>query len=386
MDFVLACDIMLDLEGSIRPALYLAEGLVEKGYKISMVSPIISRNVENYLNAKGIKPINLRVKLFAENFGLSFLWLEIWAREAFLGLNSRHTNYCSCIAINFSHTMNLPTLFWYLQGPTSAALKDMERELTTSYKYAYKILKPIIERVDLELVRRISCNSAFAVANSKFCASLYSKWGIKIETIIYPPVDCRVFHPTTSNPSEDYVLTYFGKETAFSVVKAIADKGVKIKAFGSKMPFVPKSVINHPNIDYLGRLSVSQLVNAYSNALFTLFTFTHEPFGYIPVESMACGTPTLTYDAQGPRESIVDGYTGWLVESDVEMIGKAVELWKKGIDSNFRCRCRKEALKFDKKVYLEKWLKFIANSKVKLCRTFKNGVLRFENFSEICFE
>jgi glycosyltransferase involved in cell wall biosynthesis len=364
MDFVLVCDIMLDLEGSIRPALYLAEGLIEKGYKVSMVSPIISRSVENYLNTKGIKPISLRVKLFAKNFGLSFLWFETWAREAFLGLNSRRTNYDLRVTINFSHTMNLPSLLWYLQGPTSAALKDMERELTASYRYAYKILKPVIERADLELVRRIGSNSAFAVANSKFCASLYSKWGIKIKTIIYPPVDCKVFNPTTSSPSEDYVLTYFGKETAFSVVKAIADKGVKIKAFGSKMPFIPKSVINHVNIDFLGRLSVSQLVDAYSNALFTLFTFTHEPFGYIPVESMACGTPTLTYAVQGPSESVVDGVNGWLAKDNSEIIKMAVELWERGVPSHMRLNCLRTASDFDRSIYSKKWLEIFQKLEV----------------------
>lgn len=359
MDFVLACDIMLDLEGSIRPALYLAEGLVRKGYKVSMISPIMSRDIENYLNSMGLKPINLRVKLFAKNFGLSFLWLETWAREAFFGLNSRHKNRDSFVTINFSHTLDLPSRFWYLQGPTSAALRDMERELAASYRYAYKIFKPVIERADLKLVRNICRDSAFVVANSKFCASLYNGWGIKVDTIIYPPIDCRLFRPTTSNPSEDYVLTYFGKETAFSVVKAIADQGVKIKAFGSKMPFIPKDVINHPSIDFLGKISVSQLVDAYSNALFTLFTFTHEPFGYVPVESMACGTPTLTYNAQGPRESVIEGVTGWFANNDREIVQKALTLWKEGFSSGIRKNCLSKALNFDRGVYEKNWAVFL---------------------------
>jgi glycosyltransferase involved in cell wall biosynthesis len=364
MDFVLACDIMLDLEGSVRPALYLAEGLIGKGYKVSMVSPIISRNVENHLNSIGIKPINLRIKLFAKNFGLSFLWLETWAREAFLRLNSRRTNHYSCLAINFSHTMDLPSMFWYLQGPTSAALRDMEQELAAGYRYAYKILKPVIEHADMRLVRSIGRDSAFAVANSKFCATLYSGLGIKVETVIYPPLDCKLFHPTTSNPSSDYVLTYFGKETRFSVVKTIADQGVKIKAFGSKMPFIPRGVLNHPNIDFLGRLSVSQLVDAYSNALFTLFTFTHEPFGYIPVESMACGTPTLTYAVQGPSESVVDGVNGWLAKDNSEIIKMAVELWERGVPSHMRLNCLRTASDFDRSIYSKKWLEIFQKLEV----------------------
>ncbi|MBS7615809.1 glycosyltransferase [Candidatus Bathyarchaeota archaeon] len=359
MDFALACDTMFDAEGCIRPALFLAETLTVEGYKVSIISPNMSENVEQYLKSIGIKPVNLRVKLFSRNFGLSILWLETWAREAFLKLNSRRAGNASCVSINFSHTLNVPSKFWYLQGPTFAALKDMEHELTNGYRYIYKVLKPFIEQADRRLVRKLGTNSFRAVANSKFCASLYNEMGIKVEDVIYPPIDCKVFRPSTSNPSDDYVLTYFGKETMFSVIKAVADKGVKIKAFGSKIPFIPKSVVNHPNIEFLGRISTEQLVDAYSNALFTLFVFTHEPFGYIPVESMACGTPTLTYAFQGPSESVVDGFNGWLAKDNNEIISKAVELWKKGVPNHMRLNCLRTASDFDRNTYARKWFEIL---------------------------
>ena len=114
------------------------------------------------------------------------------------------------------------------------------------------------------------------------------------------------FRPTTSKPSSDYVLTYFGKETKFSVVKSVADMGLKIKAFGSKTRFIPENLLKHPNVEFLGKVNTNELIDLYTNALFTLFPFTHEPFGYVPLESMACGTPTLTYDIQGPSEYILN--------------------------------------------------------------------------------
>ncbi|MGB9778353.1 MAG: glycosyltransferase [Candidatus Bathyarchaeales archaeon] len=354
--FVLACDAMFDLEGCIRPALFLAEALTEKGYEISIVSPVMSRNVEAHLRSVRIEPVNLRARLLSRNFGVSILWLEAWAREAFLKLNSRGVSDDQPVLVNFSHTLNVPSMFWYLQGPTFAALRDMERELTSGYRYVYKILKPFIEHADRRLVIKLGGNSVYAVANSKFCASLYSGLGVKVETVIYPPIDCKTFRPTTSNPSGDYVLTYFGKETMFSLIKAVADKGVKIKAFGSKIPFIPKGLIRHPNIEFLGRVSTEQLVDAYSNALFTLFVFTHEPFGYIPVESMACGTPTLTYGFQGPSESVVDGFNGWLAKDDREMISKCVEIWEKRFPDGIRVNCLKMASYFDRSAYTEKWM------------------------------
>ena len=362
MSFTLACDIMMDLEGSVRPAMYLAEALVQKGYDVAIISPAMSKDVENSLNMQKIKPINLHVKLFAKRLGLSMLWFETWGREAFLRLNSRNTDRHSHATINFSHTLVVPSTFWYLQGPTSSALRDMENELTLVYRSAYGILKPALEYADKRLAIEMCKESKIVFANSKFCASLYRDWGIEVSDIIYPPIDCKLFQPSAPNPSGDYVATYFGKETKFTVVKAIADLGVKVKAFGSKAPFIPKSMTTHPNIEFFGRIPVTELVKIYSNALFTLFPFTHEPFGYIPVESMSCGTPTLTYDAQGPSESIIDQYTGWLAKNDNEMIEKAVDLWKNGYPQTVRKNCVKEAIKFDKTNYVTKWLELLQKS------------------------
>lgn len=359
MEFTLVCDIMMNLEGSVRPAMYLANDLVARGYEVSMMSPIMSPDVERCLRMKGIKPLNLHAKHVTRNSSLSLLWFETWMHEAFLRLNSRHISDDFGIAINFSQVILTPSLIWYLQGPPSVALRDVEKEFATTYRVAYNILRPVIDYADETLVKKMGRSSAFVIANSKFCASMYSKFGVKAQDIIYPPIDCKIFHPSTSKPSSSYVLTYFGKETRFSVVKAVADTGVKIKAFGSKMSQTDKGLIDHPNIDFLGRISMSELVEAYSNALFTLFPFTHEPFGYVPLESMACGTPVLTYNMQGPRECVIHEHTGWLANTDMELFNLAVNIWKKGYDTNMRSNCRGKASMFDVKKISKEWIKVL---------------------------
>jgi hypothetical protein len=359
VDFTLACDIMMDLEGSIRPAIYLAVELASSGHTVSMISPIMSDDVEQRLSATGIVPINLHGKFAAKNTGLSLLWLETWAREAFLKLNSRRVFNGSSTTINFSQVISIPSSVWYLQGPPSVALEDMEKELSPGFRIAYNILRPMIRYADAKLVNRMEKASALVIANSKFCASMYSDFGVKVHDVVYPPIDCRTFHPRTSSPSSSYVLTYFGKETKFSVVKRIADKGVEIKAFGSKTQFIPESLTKHSRIEFLGRVTTDELVDLYSNALFTLFPFTHEPFGYVPLESMACGTPVLTYDIQGPSECVVDGHTGWLAHTDVELERKAARFWQDGVLPKLRQKCVKEASKYDRKLYIGRWLKIL---------------------------
>ena len=361
MDFTLACDIMLDLEGSIRPAMYLANELIAKGHSVSMVSPTMTDSVKEHLGAMGITPISLGARLATRNSGPSVLWFETWAREAFLRLNSRRLVNGTSTVINFSQVIAVPSAVWYLQGPPSVALKDMKKELSASFRIAYDVLRPIIEYADGKLVSRMGRTSSHVIANSKFCASMYSEFGVRVDDIIYPPIDCQTFHPTTSKPSSDYVLTYFGKETKFSVVKNVADKGIRIKAFGAKTRSIPENLLKHPGVEFLGRVSTSELVNLYTNALFTLFPFTHEPFGYVPLESMACGTPVLTYDIQGPSEYVSNDSTGWLAHTDEELEQRSVKLWKEPYPRRMRSECLKEASKFDKKLYTQKWLKMLTH-------------------------
>ena len=358
MHFTFACDVMLDLGGSVRPAMYLANELLARGHRISVMSPIMSKTVEEGLREKKIEPINLQAKLFAKSLGHSFLWLEVWAREAFLKLNSRHINDEPSV-LNFSAVIAAPSLVWYAQGPATVALKEMEREYSVGFRVAYKVFRSLMEYADGKLVNKMGGASKFIIANSKHCASMYTSFGVKSNDTIYPPIDCEIFQPSTPKPSANYVLTYFGKETEISVIKKAADRGIKIKAFGAKMKFLDKEVAEHPNIEVLGKLSSSELVDAYSNALFTLFPFTHEPFGYVPLESMACGTPALTYNFQGPSEYVIDGQTGWLARSDDELVQKAAELWSEGYAPAMRASCVKEAVKFDKRFYIEKWLKVL---------------------------
>ena len=79
---------------------------------------------------------------------------------------------------------------------------------------------------------------------------------------------------------------------------------------------------------------------------------------------MACGTPVLTYNFQGPRESVIHGVTGWLVDSDKTFTDLAVQMWKNGYASTIRTQCRERALMFDKKKIAEKWVQLLKSKSV----------------------
>lgn len=59
-----------------------------------------------------------------------------------------------------------------------------------------------------------------------------------------------------------------------------------------------------------------ELVSLYNRARMTLCAPVLEPFGFTPLESMACGTPVVGVAEGGVRETVRSGETGFLVDRD----------------------------------------------------------------------
>jgi glycosyltransferase involved in cell wall biosynthesis len=74
-------------------------------------------------------------------------------------------------------------------------------------------------------------------------------------------------------------------------------------------------------IIYIGEISSEHKKQWYLHARATLFPIQWgEPFGLVLIESMACGTPAIAFNKGAVPEIIVDGKTGFVVDSVSEMI------------------------------------------------------------------
>ena len=72
------------------------------------------------------------------------------------------------------------------------------------------------------------------------------------------------------------------------------------------------------NIEFRIHPSDSELADLYAGCRAVLFTAFNEDWGIVPLESMAFGKPVVAVNRGGPRETVVDGVTGFLEEADPE--------------------------------------------------------------------
>jgi glycosyltransferase involved in cell wall biosynthesis len=349
-------DPLVTTAGSVRPALLLAKQMRLLGHNVEIASPQFAKEILRAFEFDGLKHSQAGPSFsILRSHPMVDAWVRCLAKPTRMKQRAE-----SDVVINTSSCVVATSKVYYAQGIMTKALDDISAEMPSRYRYSYQLLAPSLRTLEQRLVREFRMTSELFVANSAFCSSIYREWGIKVDHIIHPPLDCALFKPLTSTPSEDYVLTHvgvFGKEGKFSLIKAAADSGVRIKVFGAKPHSRQRR--DDKNITFLGKVSDKKLAELYSNAVFTLFAFNHEPFGYIPVESMACGTPVLTFSRQGPAETVADFQTGWLVKTDKELVRTAVNIWREGVNKSMRDACRKKAMLYDAKRVTREWIDFL---------------------------
>lgn len=169
------------------------------------------------------------------------------------------------------------------------------------------------------------------VSNSEFIRDEVKKHYGHDSTVVYPPIDTEKFTPVEEN-DEDFFLSaqrmvwYKKLDSQIEAFKDLDEKLV-IVGDGNFDNVVSKEVENYENIEYRGRVSDEELVRLYSSAKATIQTAKKEDFGYVPRESMACGTPIILPDEGGFSEVFDKGDVGvpFSAENRAEGLRKAVK-------------------------------------------------------------
>jgi len=173
--------------------------------------------------------------------------------------------------------------------------------------------------------------------------------GINFAKIIYHglPLEKYPFNP---NP-QDYLLWLSkiipqkGPLEAIEVAKRTGEKliicGVIPNDSRDYFDYRISPLIDGKRIQFLGAADFEKKVALFGNAKAFLFPVQRvEPFGLVVIESMACGTPVIAYNAGSMPELIKDGITGFLVPGVDEMAEKV-----RRIDKINRLDCRNHVAK-----------------------------------------
>ncbi|MGI0053783.1 MAG: glycosyltransferase, partial [Thermoplasmata archaeon] len=290
----------------------------------------------------------------------SFMWS--WGREAFAAANGRRTEAAlrgrEALRVNFSMTNSARSDVWYVQGrPMGPSLRAVLPNLAGAAGFAARLAAPAVALVDRRHFERLRSRAGRRYTACRFLAQWYRERGVAVDGQV-PTFLPRPFAPTSQSPRRDYALVYLGKETDMTAVRELMATGIPLELFGGKSAsYVRRQLGDEPplHVRSHGFVTHEELRELYTHARFTAFPFTEEPFGLVPVESMACGTPVLTYRAQGPGETVLDGITGWLVPGRREFVHAARRIFERGYPQGVAAACREQAANFRLETIARRW-------------------------------
>jgi len=216
------------------------------------------------------------------------------------------------------------------------------------------------------------------IANSENVQKRIAKFYRRDSTVIYPPVEVEKIKEATKDlKPQDYFLIASrvvgakGLDLAIEVANRL---GFELKIVGEpaglKWEEEKLNKLKGKTVEFLGRVSDSELYKYYGQCKAFLALAEDEDFGIAPVEAMAAGRPVIAFAGGGYLETVIEGKTGTFFEDySVDGLVKVLKIFdpKKYKPED----CRKQAEKFSKErfkkeiiAYVEK--KYKENHKVRL--------------------
>lgn len=239
--------------------------------------------------------------------------------------------------------IEIPSVY-YLHEPFGAGfVRHFERPYHTnnSWRESLNRVDPFIWLYQHQLdfmQKRSFYKTKLILANSQYTGEVHKKmFG---EPALFCPygVDLKKFYPITDSARGNYVISV-GEMTPRKgfdfVVESLgnipADKRPRLIIASNmvdddELNFIQGLAANTGvNLEFRFQLNTEQLRLLYNRAQLCVYAPVQEPFGLVPLEAMACGTPVVGVREGGVQESVVHEYNGLLVERDPQKFGAAIQ-------------------------------------------------------------
>ena len=221
--------------------------------------------------------------------------------------------------------------------------KDLEKKsLSSSWimkadGLCYALTEPVYKRrYHQEELKNIQFATR-VLTNSYYTRELtYKTYGI-FPRVNYLGVDTKHFRPNPKISKENLVISVGRFDTLKQHHTVIESVGRISKQYRPKVAIIGETR-NLRYVDYLKNLAQSlnvslqiqvsvseeELIRWYNRAKAVVFVPILEPFGFVSLEAMACGTPIIGVREGGIREVILHEKTGLLVDRDPQEIAAAI--------------------------------------------------------------
>lgn len=223
--------------------------------------------------------------------------------------------------------------------------------------------RKVLQAVDVRMSRHVHSYAA----NSREVQERIRRYWHRDACVINPPVDVSFYTAASAadrSQNRDYLLGVgrWIKYKNFDLMIEIAAAAGLPLIIAGKGPEEENlrqaaAKVNVP-VSFEVRPSDERLRQLYWGARALLFP-THEDFGIIPVEAQACGTPVIGFSHGGLLETVVDGETGFLIQSEdpgtfARLVGRLGELDGARIQAN--------ALNFSPGVFAAKFAAWVTDA------------------------
>jgi glycosyltransferase involved in cell wall biosynthesis len=254
----------------------------------------------------------------------------------------------------FAHTCLVTVIPWVLQYADIPTIYYLHEPIGT--KLARNTQRPYrrtsawrnwLDRVDPFIIgyrRRLASGQNQSIratrlflANSRFTRECMPEATHQRTEICALGVNLSQFHPLSGVPKEhcvvsvgemsprkgfDFVIQSLGQ------IPAEARPTLKLacnRVEPQEREFIQALAHRHGvTLQVLIDQSAEELRRLYNTAKLCVYAPYQEPFGLVPLEAMACGTPIVGVREGGVPESVVADVTGLLVDRDIAQFGQAV--------------------------------------------------------------
>ncbi len=228
-------------------------------------------------------------------------------------------------------------LLWYCHTPLRDIydLYDFRMSLKRPYQRpVYMLGAAAVRSIDQRVTRRIE----MIVANSANTRERVRKYYGRDARVISGGIDYEDYsnggdgkyflYPSRISPNKRQLFA-IDAFRAFRRVKELGGYRLVIAGAVSTDPFyrkyydeVVRAARRVSGVEIVTDASDKRWRSLYSRATAVLYPPMNEDYGLVPLEAMASGKPVIAVNEGGPRETILDGKTGFLVNNENEMAAK----------------------------------------------------------------